>query len=118
MKQQILARYRSRRFLSLTLLALMVGGATLTGCRGGGGESKPDAKVSPASATSLAQQVTVVEAKRSAISETIEVTGALNSLSDVIVGVKSSGKLVGVYGREGDTVQKGAVVAQQDPQDL
>src|SRR5690349_5992547 len=109
-------RNGSRTKLGLLLVVLAVGGATVTGCRRGGENTA--AKVAPASQEKAAIQVRVTPAKREAISQTIEVTGALNALRDVTVGIKSNGKIVAVYFREGDTVRAGQVVAQQDTSDL
>lgn len=104
----------SLRPLALTVLAL--GCAGIVGCQRGGGN--PSVKATPASEEKTAIQVRVTPARVESLSETIEVTGALNALRDVMVGVKGNGKIVAVYFREGDTVRAGQVVAQQDTADL
>lgn len=102
------------RFSLLTALAF--GSAGLVGCQRGGGNAA--VKATPASEEKTAIQVSVTPARVESLSETIEVTGALNALRDVMVGVKSNGKIVAVYFREGDFVRAGQVVAQQDTTDL
>ncbi|HLV79339.1 MAG TPA: efflux RND transporter periplasmic adaptor subunit [Chthonomonadaceae bacterium] len=86
-------------------------GFVVTGCQRGG-------QTAARAAQQLATQVSVTPARTATISETAEVTGSLNALHDVTVGVKNSGKVVAVYAREGDMVRAGQVVAQQDTTDL
>jgi RND family efflux transporter MFP subunit len=104
------------RFTLLTLLT--IGSISLVGCGRRGGEQAAPTKATQASAESAAIQVSVTPAHVESLSQTIEITGALNTLRDVTVGVKANGKLVAVYFREGDTVRAGQVVAQQDTTDL
>lgn len=52
------------------------------------------------------------------IDKTVDVTGSLVALQDVVVGNKQAGKLAAVYLHEGDTVQAGQIVAQMDDVDL
>ncbi len=103
-----------------TLAALLAGSLLLAGCRRGaqGGASAPGPRATPAAAQRQATQVSVTPARLATITDTITVTGSLNALHDVVVGVKAAGKVVAVYAREGDIVRAGQIVAQQDPADL
>jgi RND family efflux transporter MFP subunit len=95
------------------MLALSLVG--MGGCRSGDSA----AKLAATKATQpVATQVSVVTAKIGPIRQIAQVTGSLNSLNDVTVGVKIAGKVRDVFVREGDTVRAGQVVAQQDPADL
>lgn len=62
--------------------------------------------------------VNVRAARRGDIARTVDVTGSLVALNDVMVSAKSSGKLVAVYPREGESVRAGQVVAEMDTVDL
>lgn len=62
--------------------------------------------------------VNVASASRQDISKTIEVTGSLVALQDVVVGAKMAGRMASVYLREGDPVRAGQVVAVLDTTDL
>lgn len=107
------ARPGYRRAGVAVILALSVLG--IAGCR------KPDTAAKVA-ATQAAQevpiQVSVTKARTGSIQQVAQVTGALNSLNDVVVGVKIAGKVQDVFVREGDRVVQNQVVAQQDPADL
>lgn len=87
----------------------------LPGCRPGGSQGSPPAK-RPAAPT--ATQVSVTTVSTATLSDIANVTGSLSSLQDVTVGVKTAGKVVAVYAREGDVVRAGQIVAQQDTTDL
>jgi HlyD family secretion protein len=95
------------------LLALSTLG--ITGCQKGDTAAK-------VAATQAKQevpiQVSVTKARTGSIQQVAQVTGVLNSLNDVVVGVKIAGKIQDVFVREGDKVSVGQVVAQQDPADL
>ncbi|MDE2125177.1 MAG: efflux RND transporter periplasmic adaptor subunit [Armatimonadetes bacterium] len=97
--------------IPLIALAILVG---MVGC------SKPGKQPvgTPAAQTVVPVQVSVWPVERRDISDTVQVTGALASLNDVIVAVKAAGKIVAVYAREGDVVHAGEIVAQQDTSDL
>ena len=104
----------------LTLAILLTASlplALLSGCNKGGGAAA-DEKAKAAAAKNAGIQVVVTPAKTESISETYDVTGSLVSPDDVTVGVKSNGKILNVYFREGDTVKRGDLVAEQDPVDL
>jgi HlyD family secretion protein len=96
------------------LLALSALG--IAGCQKGG--DAPPKVAATQAAQQVATQVSVTKATVGPIQQVAVVTGALNSLNDVVVGVKLAGKIRDVYVREGDTVRAGQVVAQQDPADL
>lgn len=100
----------------LLLLMLAAGGIGGSGCQRGGGAASAGSAQTTASVAAV--QVGVTPARVQPVSEVLEVTGALNALRDVTVGVKAGGKLAAVYFREGDVVRAGQVVAQQDPADL
>jgi HlyD family secretion protein len=102
------------RWFMLTLCAAAILGGGM-GCRR---SEATEQKAKEAAQTKLATQVFVTAARVAPISETVEVTGALTSLHDVMVSVKVSGKMLAVYAREGDRVRAGAVLAQQDTTDL
>ena len=109
---------RASRPLTLALLvAASLSLALLSGCNRGGGAAA-DEKAKAAAAKNAGVQVVVTPAKTETISDTFDVTGSLVSPDDVIVGVKSNGKILNVYFREGDRVNRGQVVAEQDPVDL
>ena len=99
------------------LLAACLPLALLSGCHGGD-KAAADEKAKAAAAKNAGVQVVVTPVKTQSISETFDVTGSLNSPDDVMVGVKSNGKILNVYFREGDRVRRGDVVAEQDPVDL
>ncbi len=65
-----------------------------------------------------ATQVAVTPVAVRSITQKIDVTGTLNTLNDVTVGVKIAGRIAAVYFREGDHVRAGQIVAQQDTADL
>lgn len=106
---------RARRAAVLALVCAS-GALAAAACRRSAPPSAPVAPVQPV--RSLATQVSVTPVEVGPISDTADVTGALNSRNDVTVGIKVAGKIVAVYPREGDVVKQGQVVADQDPTDL
>ncbi len=109
-----------KRFLKV--LAAVSLGAVITGsggCNRGGdpAASKGEPKLTGASAKP-ATLVGITTVAATTIEDVILVTGALNTKSDVMVGVKSSGRLLSVFAREGDVVHTGQIVAKQDPADM
>lgn len=62
--------------------------------------------------------VTVAPVTTGSISKTVEVTGSLVALQDVVVGAKMAGRLATVTPHEGDAVTAGQVVATMDTADL
>jgi HlyD family secretion protein len=97
-----------------TALLLAVGPA---GCRRGD-NTTPAQKAQQAAVKNQGLLVSVTPARSGSISDVADVTGALNALQDVTVGIKTAGKIVAVYAREGDVVRAGQVIAQQDTLDL
>jgi RND family efflux transporter MFP subunit len=112
-----------KRHTSLLLVGLAI---ALTGCNRGGGEAKQESekaagKETPTATTAgtkMATQVSIQTLEPTTIQDVVLVTGAITSQTDVTVGVKTGGKLQMVFGREGDVVSAGQVVARQDPADL
>lgn len=49
--------------------------------------------------------------------QTVEVTGDINALDQVVLSAKISGRVAAVYAREGDPVTPGMIVAKLDPDD-
>lgn len=98
-----------------------IGALTLVGCHGGENkEAQNDTKkaVTGVKATAVATQVKVTAVRKGDVTLFQLVTGALSAQDDVIVGAKSAGKIVAVYYREGDHVERGYKVAQLDIADL
>ena len=117
----IIQKRTERGFRPLTLAALIAASlplALLSGCNKGGGADSPDAKAKAAAVKNMGIQVVVTPAKTDPISDSFDVTGSLTSPNDVTVGVKTNGKIRNVYFREGDHVNRGQTVADQDPVDL
>ncbi len=107
-----------RQWISRVLVCLSAAiGVGLCGCgpKQPAGESNPPLQAAKSTA---ATQVAVTPIGTRTITQTIDVTGALNTLNDVTVGAKIAGKIAAVYFREGDHVRAGQIVAQQDPADL
>jgi HlyD family secretion protein len=102
--------------MPLAGLGLALGSLGLAGCRRGG-----EAAAQQAQANRPQEQGTVVQvtrARRGPIENIAEVTGSLTSLRDVTIGAKAAGKIVAVYGREGDLARAGQTLVQQDRADL
>lgn len=108
-------RHRLRPALVACLAALA--GAAVSGCGPRPGSTEASQTLQSAKATT-AVQVSVAPVAARSITQKIDVTGALNTLNDVTVGVKIAGRLTAVYFREGDRVRAGQIVAQQDTADL
>lgn len=68
--------------------------------------------------TSTVANVGVREARLGDISESVVVTGSLESLVDVPLSLKQGGRLVEVAFNDGDTIRAGEVVARIDKGDL
>jgi multidrug efflux pump subunit AcrA (membrane-fusion protein) len=49
--------------------------------------------------------------------QTVEVTGDINALDQVVLSAKISGRVAAVYAREGDPVTPGMIVAKLDQDD-
>src|SRR5437870_4436843 len=74
------------------------------------------ANMAGGSAVALAT-VSVAPATKKDISKTVEVTGSLVALQDVMVGARLAGRLKSVFVHEGDPVTAGQVVAVMDTAD-
>jgi HlyD family secretion protein len=101
--------------LSIVLTAFLSGCGRPAEANGGQGASSDNGS-KQAEASAIAVKVT--PAILGDIDKTVEVTGSLVALEDVVVGNKLAGKLAAVYVHEGDKVQAGQVVAQMDDVDL
>ncbi|HLJ57497.1 MAG TPA: biotin/lipoyl-binding protein, partial [Chthonomonadaceae bacterium] len=106
--------YLTGRSLSATAIAA----AALVATAGCGPKKTEGGPALQAAKSTSATQVVVAPVTTRTITQTIDVTGALNTLHDVTVGVKIAGKIAAVYFREGDHVRAGQIVAQQDTADL
>jgi HlyD family secretion protein len=92
------------------------GPAAEAGGGAGGGAAGKAGK--PGAATSTGAAVTVSPASTGDIARTIDVTGSLVALQDVVVGTKQAGRVATVNVHEGDMVRAGQVVATMDTADL
>jgi len=88
--------------------AAEAGGGAMAGGKAGAG--KPGASTGAA--------VTVSSATTGDIAKTVDVTGSLVALQDVVVGTKQAGRVAQVLVHEGDPVRAGQVVAMMDTADL
>jgi HlyD family secretion protein len=106
-----------RRSSIAALMLAVVLGAAGCGKKGGDAEAgtKPLAvKVDAVTATVVA----TAPATTGSINKTVDVTGSLVALQDVVVGAKSAGRVTTVYPHEGDMVSAGQTVAVMDMADL
>src|SRR5579871_3533199 len=112
-------RRKARAWMAASLILVAL--ALTAGCRG-----KTDNTVNVQTAktsatpsdTGSAAAVSVQPARTGDITQTVDVTGSLVALQDVVVGAKQAGKIASVYLREGDPVRAGQVVAAMDTIDL
>ena len=98
---------RRSRAVWTRLLAASSLCAVLAGSGSGCKPKAPAADANPplqAAKSTTAPQVTVIRTPTRTITQKIDVTGALNTLNDVTVGVKIAGRITAVYFREGDRV--------------
>jgi multidrug efflux pump subunit AcrA (membrane-fusion protein) len=113
------AQHIIHRPSSIVFLAIVIAAVALPGCG-----KKPDntaeaaGKKPGAIAGGAATAVTAAPAVVNDITKTVDVTGSLVALQDVIVGAKIAGKVQAVYFHEGDTVSAGQVVAMMDLADF
>lgn len=110
---ELLAAFR------LPIAALLLSLLAIGGC---GRKPAAGTAMAPGSGTALAAPaatpVTIAPVISHDISKTIQVTGSLVALQDVVVGTKLAGRLASVYFHEGDAVSAGQAVAQMDTVDL
>lgn len=81
-------------------------------------ESQQNAKAQAEMLADTTIPVTVVKPERRDVTETLEVSGSLDTLDFVQVGAKVGGRLVSVSVREGSRVRAGQVIAQVETTDL
>lgn len=93
---------------SVLLVAVAIFGAVVGGCSRTAAPEKREAQGHGGTA------VTVAPAIRRDISKSVEVTGSLVALNDVVVGARMAGKVTAVLMREGDPVTVGQIVATMD----
>lgn len=100
------------RSMFLLLAAVLVLAATGCGRRNGRNGNGQNGD------TNGGVPVSVSPAIRQDIAKSVEVTGSLVALNDVVVGPRAAGKIVSVNVREGDIVTQGQIVAAMDPVDF
>ncbi|MCC6483228.1 MAG: efflux RND transporter periplasmic adaptor subunit [Armatimonadetes bacterium] len=93
---------------TLVFVAVVLAAVLTAGC----------GKKPPQSQSPTATAVEVAQVERGAIEDVIEVTGTVRALEDVTLSAKQGGKVTLVPFREGDRVTSGAVVVQQQREDL
>lgn len=81
-------------------------------------EAQQNAKAQAEMLADTTIPVTVVRPERRDVTETLEVSGSLDSLDFVQVGAKVGGRLVSVGVRDGSAVRAGQVIAQVETTDL
>ncbi|MBI1755865.1 MAG: efflux RND transporter periplasmic adaptor subunit [Fimbriimonas ginsengisoli] len=91
----------------MSLLALVA-----AGCVDRGAQER--AKKTQQMLSDPTKSVLVMTARTQPIDETMEITGQVTTTQDSQVGAKQSGRLVGVYVRDGDRVAAGQLLAAQD----
>lgn len=75
------------------------------------GCARPQAAPSNDSGKKALIAVSVRKARIGALSRTVDISGSITALNDVMIGPRSAGKVVAVHVREGDRVQQGQIVA-------
>lgn len=81
-------------------------------------EAQQNAKAQAEMLSDTTIPVTVVRPERRDVTETLEVSGSLDTLDFVQVGARVGGRLVSVSVREGSRVRAGQVIAQVETTDL
>ena len=103
------------------LCALTVLGAvSLAGCgkKQGGDDAAGGGKRGGVGAPGGSVPVQVALVKLGSISQTVAVTGNIQALQDVQLAARANGRVTSVAAREGDVVQAGQLIVQQDATDL
>ncbi|MGE0000792.1 MAG: efflux RND transporter periplasmic adaptor subunit [Fimbriimonadaceae bacterium] len=96
-------------------LIVVVGALSVTGCVNRAQQAQ--AKRTEELAMDPTVMVTVAESTAGMVDERLEVTGSIQAQQESTVGATSSGKLVAVYVRDGQSVGAGAAIAQVDNTD-
>jgi HlyD family secretion protein len=115
MKKHIPLRTATRCAGLLLLPAIMLAAGCGKKPEAGPGAAK---RAAVAEASTAGALVTVTDVKRGPISKTVDVTGSLVALQDVVVGAKQAGRLATVYVHEGDPVSAGQTVAVMDTTEM
>ncbi|HVT14012.1 MAG TPA: efflux RND transporter periplasmic adaptor subunit [Fimbriimonadaceae bacterium] len=84
----------------------------LTGCVDR--QAQQQAKATQKIVSDPTQVVSVMSVSTQPVSDTLEITGQVTAGEDASVGAKTSGKLVGVYVKDGDPVTAGQLLATLD----
>lgn len=105
----------SRRWIALLAAVVSIAGVSLYALRAGdsGGDTPAQA---PQALDFLAADLFTV--RRQPLARTLPLTGTLAPLVEAEVRAKVAGQLVEVTAREGERVEKGAVLARVDPTEL
>lgn len=111
---------RRRPYVNMTCVALALVPVTLLAVAAGCGGHRRGAPGSATAATNKnaappAVSVVAANVSTGSIHRTVSVLGNLQSLYTINLSAKTSGRVVSVMVREGDTVRKGQAVAQIDP---
>ena len=96
----------------MTLVAWAFCGLFLTGCRDKAAQEQ--GKKTQEILQDLTKPVQVQVAAKRVMRETLEVTGEIIAQQDTSVSAKTSGRIAGVYVKDGDSVGAGQVIAQLD----
>lgn len=96
--------------LEILLAAALVAG--IAGCVNR--EAQGQAKRTKALIEDPTTPVRVMETTATSISDEMEITGQVATSSDVSIGARTSGRLVTVYIRDGDSVAAGQLIAEQE----
>lgn len=108
----------TNRWMVLARCAMASVGIAALAAGGGCGKRAPAAQAGAGQGRQTGVTISVAPAVRSDITRTVDVTGSLVALQDVVVGAKMAGKLASVAVHEGDPVSAGQVVAVMDTADF
>lgn len=81
-------------------------------------EAQKQAKRTEALVSDPTVPVSVAKVETREMTETFEITGAMTTSEDSVIGAKIGGRLVQVMVRDGDSVKAGQVIAQQETTEL
>ncbi len=100
-----------KRWVAILPIAVL-----LAGCGGGQSKAADDKKAPPPGDTGTLVRVAAVTTRP--MQQTVNITGSLNTLEDVYLSPKLSGRLSRVLVRPGDHVRAGQLVAEQESTEL